>query len=85
MMQIEGKNILNTAQLLSQAVNRLQLHEHSPLHCLRKSTRTGNDECRFDLPDSLRDKGVLGNILAATGLSTFLLATTAWSTSTTAW
>jgi ATP-dependent DNA helicase PIF1 len=59
MMQIDGVDLANNSLTLSQAVNRLQLHEHSKTYCLRINKQTKVEECRFDLPDDLRDEGLL--------------------------
>ncbi|KAF2706209.1 hypothetical protein K504DRAFT_386012, partial [Pleomassaria siparia CBS 279.74] len=65
-MSIIGKDMPNTFKVLSELANRLQLHVHSDTYCMRvvKGTRQGNHqrpkECRFYMPDDLRDRAIIG-------------------------
>jgi ATP-dependent DNA helicase PIF1 len=43
---------------LSSAVNRVQAHVHTP-YCIRINKNTKEEECRFWLPDELRDEAKL--------------------------
>jgi hypothetical protein len=58
-LQVPGEFMVNNAISLSSVVNRVQGHIHSRYYCLKTNKNTKVDECRFHLPDELRDKAKL--------------------------
>jgi ATP-dependent DNA helicase PIF1 len=58
-LQVPGEFMVNNAISLSSVVNRVQGHIHSRYYCLKTNKNTKVDECRFHLPDELRNKAKL--------------------------
>jgi ATP-dependent DNA helicase PIF1 len=55
-IQAPGTELPNTGITLSLTVNRVQGHACTKAYCLRINKATKQEECRFLLPNALRDK-----------------------------
>jgi hypothetical protein len=55
MLQTPGRDLENTAIVLSSAVNRVQAHVHTD-YCMKVNKTTKQKECRFWLPDVIKPR-----------------------------